>query len=81
MQQTKNSAFEHNSTSSQSKRLYRSDKNKVFAGICGGLGEYFNVDPVAIRLLWVLVTVITGVLPGIIAYIVAIFIIPHAPRE
>ena len=36
-----------------SKRLYRSKKNKVFAGICGGVGEYFNIDPALIRLIWV----------------------------
>src|SRR3989344_241353 len=39
----------------QAKRLYRSKKNKVFAGICGGVGKYFNLDPALIRLIWVLV--------------------------
>lgn len=61
------------------KRLYRSSKNKVFAGICGGLGEYFNLDPVLLRLAWVLVTFVSGIAPGIIAYIVAIFIVPKQP--
>lgn len=60
----------------ETKRLYRSDKNKVFAGILGGLGEYLNVDPVILRILWVFITVFTGFFPGIIVYIVAIFIIP-----
>lgn len=58
------------------KRLYRSDTNRVLAGICGGLGEYWNIDPVILRLFWVLVTVFTGVFPGIVAYLLAIFIIP-----
>jgi len=58
------------------KRLYRSDDDRIFAGICGGLGEYFAVDPVALRLLWLLVTLCTGVVPGILAYLVAIFIVP-----
>ena len=58
------------------KRLYRSSKNKVFAGICGGLGEYADVDPVILRLFWLLVVVFTGFIPGVFAYIVAIFIIP-----
>ena len=58
------------------KKLYRSNTNKVFAGILGGLGDYFDVDPVLFRLLWVLVTIFTGLAPGIIVYIIAIFIIP-----
>ena len=61
----------------QTKRLYRSKKNKVFAGICGGVGEYFNVDPALIRLIWVLVVIFTGFFPGVIAYIIAIFIVPE----
>jgi len=59
------------------KRLYRSKKNRVFAGICGGVGEYFNVDPVLIRLIWVLVVIFTGFFPGVLAYIIAIFIVPE----
>lgn len=62
------------------KRLYRSSTNKVFAGICGGLGEYFNLDPVVLRLAWILVTFISGFVPGAIAYIVAIFIVPRKPQ-
>ncbi|HEY3362084.1 MAG TPA: PspC domain-containing protein, partial [Methanosarcina sp.] len=38
-------------------KLYRSKKNKIIAGICGGIGEYFKVDPTLIRLLWVLISV------------------------
>ena len=59
------------------KRLYRSKKNRVLAGICGGVGEYFNVDPVLIRLIWVLVVIFTGFFPGVLAYIIAIFIVPE----
>ncbi len=61
------------------KRLYRSNKNKVFAGICGGLGEYFDIDPVLLRLFWLLVVIFTGVVPGLAAYIIAIFVIPKHP--
>lgn len=61
------------------KRLYRSEKNKIFAGICGGLGEYFAVDPTALRLGWLLIVIFSGIFPGIIAYIIAIFIIPLHP--
>lgn len=63
------------------KRLYRSRTDRVFAGIFGGIGERFRVDPVMLRLIWILVTVFTGLVPGIIAYIFAIFIIPEKPRE
>ncbi len=59
------------------KRLYRSDTNKVLAGVCGGLGEYLSVDPVVLRLVWVVTTIFTGVVPGLIAYILAILIIPR----
>ena len=63
----------------ETKKLYRSSTNKVFAGICGGLGEYSNIDPVLLRLFWLLVVIFSGVVPGIVAYILAIFIIPRRP--
>ncbi|OUQ15888.1 PspC domain-containing protein [Lachnoclostridium sp. An14] len=56
------------------KRLYRSDENKVLCGVCGGLGEYFNIDPTIVRLLWAIL-VFSG--PGIFAYIVAAIIMPR----
>lgn len=59
------------------RKLYRSDTNRIFAGICGGLGEYFNVDPVPIRVVWLLIVIFTGFFPGILAYVLAIFIIPR----
>jgi phage shock protein C len=59
------------------KRLYRSETNRVFAGVCGGIGDYFEVDPVMVRLLWLLATCFTGVVPGTVAYIFAILIIPR----
>jgi len=49
----------------------------MFAGICGGVGEYLNIDPALIRLIWVLVVIFTGFFPGVLAYIIAIFIIPE----
>ncbi|SHK05646.1 phage shock protein C (PspC) family protein [Anaerobranca californiensis DSM 14826] len=56
------------------KRLYRSKKNKMLAGVCGGIAEYFNIDPTLIRLLWVLFALMAG--GGLIAYIIAAIIIP-----
>jgi len=61
----------------ENKKLYRSETNKVFAGIMGGLGEYLNIDPVFLRVIWVLIVLTTGGVPGILAYIIAIFIIPQ----
>lgn len=58
------------------KKLYRSKENRMIAGICGGLGEYFNMDIALLRLIWLLVVVFTGFAPGVLIYILAIFIIP-----
>ncbi len=59
------------------KKLYRSDTDKVFAGICGGLGEYFNVDPVVVRLVWLVILFTSGGFPGLAAYGLAIIMIPR----
>lgn len=56
------------------RRLYRSEKNKVIAGVAGGLGKYFNVDPNIIRILFVLLTIFGG--SGLIIYIVLWLVIP-----
>lgn len=61
------------------KRLYKSETNKVFAGVMGGLGDYFNIDPVLIRVAYILLDVITGVVPGIIAYFIMAIIVPKPP--
>ncbi|MEM2848749.1 MAG: PspC domain-containing protein [Candidatus Bathyarchaeia archaeon] len=59
------------------KRLYRSRKNRVLAGVCGGLGEYLNIDPVVVRLIWVAISLVWGF--GIILYIISALIIPEEP--
>jgi len=58
------------------KKLYLS-KDKKIAGVCGGIAEYFDVDPTIIRLAWVLLTVFTMFFVGIVAYIIAALIIPE----
>lgn len=63
------------------KKLYRSSTNKAFAGIIGGLGEYFDVDPVVLRLFWLLILVVTGIIPGLIVYLIAMFIVPKRPTH
>ena len=62
------------------KRLYRSKKNRIIAGVCGGMGEYFNMDPTIIRLVWILFALL-GMGLGIIAYIIAVIILPLEPRK
>ena len=59
------------------KRLYLSDTDKKIGGVCGGIGEYFSVDPTLIRLLWVIFALMGG--SGILAYIIAWAIIPQKP--
>lgn len=58
----------------QPKKLYRSKSNLVLAGICGGLGEYFSIDPVLVRALFVLITLAGG--SGIVLYLIFWIIIP-----
>ena len=58
------------------KRLFRSNKNKMIAGICGGLAEYMEQDPTLIRLLVVLVALLTAVLPFVLIYVICWIIIP-----
>jgi phage shock protein C len=61
------------------KKLYRSQKNRVIAGVCGGIAEYLEVDPVLVRLIAVLFFFMGGA--TLIAYIVGMIIIPNRPRE
>ena len=60
------------------KKLYKSNKNKMIDGICGGIGEYINIDPTIVRLGWVVFCALGG--SGIIAYIIAAIIIPRNPE-
>ena len=56
------------------KRLYRIEEGKMVAGVCGGVAEYFNIDPTVVRLGWALVSAFAGA--GIVAYIAAAIIMP-----
>ena len=57
------------------KKLYRSKKEKMIGGVCGGIAEYVDTDPTLIRLIWVLGSLLWGA--GILAYIIAWIIIPE----
>ncbi len=62
------------------KKLYKSDTNQVFSGVIGGVGEYLDIDATVLRLAYVLITIATGVFPAIIAYLIAVAIVPQKPR-
>ena len=59
------------------KKLYKSNTNKVIDGVCGGIGEYFNIDPTLVRLAWVVFCALGG--SGLLAYIIMAHIIPRQP--
>lgn len=59
------------------KRLYRVNEGKMIAGVCGGVAEYFNIDPTVVRVGWAILGCFAG--GGILAYIVAALIIPVKP--
>ncbi len=59
------------------KKIYRSKSQKIIGGVCGGLGEYLDIDPVIIRIIW-FILLLGGV--GLLAYIIAWIIIPIEPE-
>lgn len=56
------------------KRLYKSSVNCMICGVCGGIAEYFDIDPTLVRLAWIVLSMFGG--SGILAYIVAAIVIP-----
>ncbi|MDY5021651.1 MAG: PspC domain-containing protein [Blautia sp.] len=57
------------------KRLYKSSVNCMICGVCGGIAEYFDIDPTLVRLAWIVLSMFGG--SGILAYIVAAIVIPR----
>lgn len=60
------------------RRLYKSNENKMVCGVCGGIAEYFGLDPTLVRLGWVVFCALGG--SGFLAYIIAAIIIPYRPE-
>ena len=58
------------------RKLYRSNTNRMICGVCGGIGEYLNIDPTLVRLIWALVACYGA---GVVAYLLAAVIIPQDP--
>ena len=59
------------------KKLYRSKSGKMLLGVCGGIAEYFNIDPTIVRTAWAIVSIFF--FPAVIAYFVCALIIPEKP--
>lgn len=60
------------------KKLFRSDNNRILAGVCGGVGEYLDIDPTVVRVVYVLLSLLTA-FAGLLVYIVLCLIIPARP--
>ena len=61
----------------KNKRLFKSNVNKQISGVCGGIAEYFGIDPTLVRLAWVLFTCLGG--SCLLAYIICAIVIPERP--
>lgn len=64
----------------QTKKLYLSSTDKKIAGVCGGIGERFEMESTLIRLAFIFLTIMTGFIPGIVMYISFWVVIPHKPK-
>jgi phage shock protein C len=58
------------------RKLARSSRQKMIAGVCGGLAEYFGLDVTVVRIAYILVSIVSAAFPGILAYIVLMFVMP-----
>ena len=63
------------------KRLYLSRGDKKIGGVCGGLAEYFEIDPTVVRLAVVIISIFTAIIPVALAYVIAWMIVPEKPAE
>lgn len=59
------------------KKLYKSGTDQKLCGVCGGIAEYFNIDPTIVRLIWAALVLFWGT--GVLAYILAALILPDRP--
>ena len=62
------------------RRLYRSLSQKMIAGVCGGLGEYFDIDVSIVRLVFVGIAIVSAFIPMFVFYVIAWIVIPTEPR-
>ncbi len=58
-------------------KLYKMEKGKKIAGICAGVADSYNMDVTLVRLIFIFVTVLTGIWPGVVTYLVAWYLLPE----
>jgi phage shock protein C len=63
--------------SAEVKRIFRSRDERMVAGVCGGIGEYFGIDPTLVRLLFVCGTLVG--FQGVLAYVILMILVPEEP--
>ena len=63
------------------RKIFRNDEDKMIGGVCSGLADYLRVDSAFVRVLWILVTVFSGVILGVISYIVLLIVLPERDSE
>jgi len=66
-----------NNTDTNVKRMTRSEENKMIGGVCGGIAEYFDMDPTLIRLIYILISIFSVAFPGILVYLILWVVIPQ----
>lgn len=66
---------------SRHKKLTRSGSDKMITGVFGGIGQYFRIQPNILRILYVILTIFTGFVPGIIIYVILTIIMPADPQN
>ncbi len=77
--EAKNMTYQEQNSQAPPRRLYRSQVNRMIAGVCGGLGEFMNIDPVIVRIAFILLTIFGGI--GFLLYLIGIIIIPKNPNQ
>lgn len=61
------------------RKLYRSKSNRMIAGVCAGLADYFSIDPTVMRIIYVALFIVTGIIPLIIVYLIMWVLVPEHP--
>lgn len=58
------------------KKLYRSEQNAIISGVAGGIAEYYEMDPVIVRLIGIFIAIVTGIVPVALMYLLSVVVIP-----
>ena len=65
----------------KSQGLYRSRRNRVLMGVCGGLAEYLDMNPLGVRIAYILVSIFSAAFPGILVYFVLALMLKESPND